>query len=140
MKEKKKAGEGERESHNEMVFSVLAAISELKGDAQNEAVQRMTLVHDAQRELGMDPRDDSQLTYNFAIKALEEEDNPRAIANELNIVNNLYNNTRYGVILEEVLRGIAQHVKDRYRLSWKDTWEIVRFYGPTMLKMHCFKT
>ena len=55
------------------------------------------------------------------------------------VVDRIYQYSQYASIVEDALREIAEHVKHRYRLSWPDTWEIVRFYGPTMLKLHCFK-
>jgi hypothetical protein len=86
---------------------------------------------------GMEPRNDSRLTFNYAISG--DEELPSTIANELVIVDKIYKTTQYGNLIEEVLRQIAAFVKKRYRLTWDDAWDITRFYGPTMLKLYCMK-
>ena len=101
-------------------------------------MQRVEWVHSAQRQYGMDPRNDSILTYKYAIGE-NEDDVPSAIAAELVFVDKLYKQTPYGRLLEDVLRGIADSMKRKYNLPWNETWEIVRFYGPTMLKLYCLK-
>lgn len=105
------------------------------------ALERVEWVHSAQRERGMEPRNDSILTYKYAMEELDDDDDdvPSSIAAELVFVDRLYKTTNYGRLLEDVLRGIADSMKRKYKLSWNDTWEIVRFYGPTMLKLYCFK-
>ena len=122
-----------------MKFNLSDAISALPETEQEEVRRRVELVHCLQRKYGMEPRDDSQLTLNYARGLLDEEDIPSSIANELVIVDAIHRLTPYPDLIEDVLREIAHHIRAKYRLNWRDTWEIVRFYGPTMLKLYCAK-
>ena len=126
-----------------MVFSVNAAIENLPPDAREDAIQKVELVHAAQRRLGMEPRDDSYLTFNYACGELDRDDSsayvPSTIANELFIVDRIHKETTYSHILEDAMREIAHVIRAQYRLDWVTTWEIVRFYGPTLIKLYCFK-
>lgn len=119
-----------------MPFDLTDAINTLSPSKRDLALQRVEWVHSAQRQYGMEPRNDSMLTYKYAI-GNEEDDLPSSIAKELVFVDQLYKKTEYGRIIEDVLRGIAESMKSKYKLPWTETWEIVRFYGPTMLKLYC---
>ena len=123
-----------------MPFNLTEAVNALPADERTCALNKIDLVRNAQRLLGMEPRNDSQLTFNYACGLLEEDDVPSAIANELVIVDKIYQSSPYAYIIEDVLREIAEHFKKKYGLPWPETWEMVRFYGPTMLKMYCIKT
>ena len=120
-----------------MGFDLIKSVNALPELERRAAWKRIASIHREQRELGMEPRNDSQLTFKYAIK--EIDDAPREIANELMVVDRIYNDTEYSAIIEDVLREIAHHIKRKYNLSWSDTWELVRFYGPTMLKLYCLK-
>lgn len=126
-----------------MVFSVNAAIENLPPEARENAIQKVELVHAAQRRLGMEPRDDSYLTFNYASGELDRDDSsayvPSTIANELFIVDRIHKETTYSQILEDTMRELAHDIRTQYRLDWVTTWDIVRFYGPTLIKLHCFK-
>ncbi len=126
-----------------MVFSVNAAIKNLPPEARENAIQKMELVHAAQRRLGMEPRDDSYLTFNYASGELDRDDSsayvPSTIANELFIVDRIHKETTYSQILEDTMRELAHDIRAQYRLDWVTTWDIVRFYGPTLIKLYCFK-
>lgn len=122
-----------------MPFDLTTSIDALSPTKREFALQRVGWVQSAQRQLGMEPRSDSILTYKYAIGDCEDDDVPSSIAAELVLVDELYKQTDYGRLLEDVLRGIAHSMKLKYKLSWTETWEIVRFYGPTMLKLYCFK-
>ena len=123
-----------------MPFDLTEALNTLPATEREHVSNKIELVHNAQRRLGMEPRNDSQLTFNYACGLLEEDDVPSTIASELVIVDKIFKETEYAAIIEDVLREIAHHFKFKYNLSWSDTWEMVRFYGPTMLKLHCIKT
>lgn len=125
-----------------MGFSVNAEVAKLSPSRKDEVTRRIDLVHAAQRRLGMDPRDDSMLTFNYANGVLDDDENllPSTVANELFIVDRIHKTTNYARIIEDVMREVAEHVRNKYRLSWTDTWEIVRFYVPTMLKLHCARS
>ena len=96
---------------------------------------RMFEVHELQRALNMEPRSDSKLTILYA----ENNTNMTAkeVAHELMSVDYIYKYTLYGELLEEYMRILAKKVKTQYKLSWSDTWEVVRFYAPTALKLQC---
>ena len=121
-------------------FNLHRELTKLSPDERKAAIHRIDMVHAAQRRLGMEPRTDSLLTFNFATRRLGSDDAPSAIANELFIVDAIHQNTEYPQLIEEVLREIAEFVRAKYKLDWTTTWEIVRFYGPTMLKLYCIKT
>ena len=106
----------------------------------NEQLMRISEVTDEQSKIGMVPRNDSILTYNYAISNIPDYMNDaKVIANELLIVDHIYQNTNYGSIIEDVMREIAEHFRFKYRLDWKVTWELVRFYIPDMLKLYCIR-
>jgi len=96
---------------------------------------RFKQVCDLQKSYGMTPRDDSILTQKYANKQIEGP--PEDIAKELFCVDYIYCNTIYGEIIEEYMRCLASLIKQKYKLSWNDTWEIVKFYGPDSLKLIC---
>lgn len=121
------------------MFSITQKLQCLPEDKRERATQRIRQIHTAQQRIGMIPRDDSVLTFKYAIEDPEVDDVPSSIANELYIVDMLYQKTSYGRILEPALREIAAYVKRRYRIPWGDVWNIVRFFGPTMLKLYCAK-
>ena len=124
-----------------MGFDLAEAVRLLPTEDQENAMRRIQTVQAAQRRLGMEPRNDSRLTFNYAVGLLEDaEDIPSAVANELVVVDRIFRETNYSSIVEAVLREIAAQVKQRYRISWTDTWDIVRFYGPVLVKLHCIKT
>jgi hypothetical protein len=121
-----------------MTFNLEDALANLDPAARTIARRRIGLVHAAQRRLGMEPRNDSQLTWKYGIGELEG-DVPSAIASELVVVNRLFCDTGYGAVLEEAMSAIAEHLRQKYRLSWTAVWEVTRFYAPSMLKMHFAK-
>lgn len=101
---------------------------------------RLEDVHTEQRKLGMSPRKDSLLTYNYAMSTTPDYfDSAQTVAKELVFVDYIYQNTRYADIIEEVMREIALHVRQRYRVNWTTAWDITRFYVPDMLKMYLLK-
>lgn len=122
-----------------MPFDLAKSLASLPQNEQLRVTQRLELVFAAQRRLGMEPRNDSQLTWKYANNELDEDEAPSAIANELCIVDSLFKETSYSDIIEDVLRELANHIKGKYKLNWTDTWELTRFYGPTMLKLYCYK-
>ena len=103
---------------------------------------RLEAVHCEQRRLGMEPRADSRLALQFASGTCEQEYQTAAqVAEELVLVDRIYKTTLYGEIIEETMRAIANRIKREYRvIPWAVVWEIVRFYVPTMLKIHCMLT
>ena len=121
-----------------MPFDLAKSVTLLPEERQPRVKQRIELVVAAQRRLGMEPRNDSQLTWSYAIGALDDDHVPSAIANELLTVDLIFNTTPYATIIEDALREIAHHIKYKYKLSWTDTWDITRFYGPSMLKLYCY--
>jgi len=104
------------------------------------ASDRLQCVMNAQKRLGMNPREDSTLTYRFAVgEAPEYMNDPLRVARELVIVDRIYKHTTYGLIIQDVMRGIAYYLKEQYSISWTQAWDVTRFYAPTMLKMYCVK-
>ena len=122
-----------------MAFDLTKALQELSPEDRSVATRRIELVHAAQRRLGMEPRNDSRLTYNYATGTLDDDEVPSAIASELVVVDNVFKNTNYASIVEEVMREVANHIKYKYKLSWNVAWEMTRFYAPTMLKLYCLR-
>ena len=121
-----------------MVFELDHALALFSADhTKHRSIQaRVQAVQAAQRCLGMEPRNDSRLTYLYAVGDCMAHEPPSVIAHELVTVDTIYRETEYGQIIEDVLRELAAHLRRTYALSWTDTWDIVRFYGPTMLKLY----
>lgn len=122
-----------------MPFDLTESIDALSPTRRNVASERVAWVQSVQRQLGMEPRNDSLLTYKYAIGEVNDDDVPSTIAKELVFVDELYRTSNYGAILEEALRAIAEAMKRKYNLPWAETWEVVRFYGPTMIKLYCVR-
>ena len=67
-------------------------------------------------------------------------DVPSSIANELVFVDMICKKTTYCAIIEYAMRIIAFKIKRKYNnLTWTDTWDITRFYVPSMLKLYCIR-
>lgn len=95
--------------------------------------ERVTLVHQWQRYYNMEPRSDSRLTEMFARGEVQMY--PDQVARELLATDCIFKYTLYGELIEEFLRRVAAILKEQHGLSWSATWNIVRFYGPTALKL-----
>ena len=97
---------------------------------------RRALLHAWQRYYGMEPRNDSHLTQQFVRGMLPVPAD--RVARELVATDFVFKHTLYGEVIEVFLRKVAQRLRRRVRpLSWKATWEIVRFYGPIALRLMC---
>ena len=88
-----------------------------------------------QKMFGMEPRNDSVLTEKYAKG--ETERDAMSIVTELICVDYIYRETLYDCLLEDYMRILAGFLKNKYKLTWTDTWNIVRFYGPESLKIMC---
>lgn len=97
--------------------------------------QRIACVHAWQRQLGMEPRDDSKLTQLYADGHVCMH--PAEVARELLATDYIYKHTLYGEVIEAFLRRLADRLRARHALTWTATWNIVRFYGPIALKLMC---
>lgn len=112
---------------------------------ENERRVRTKDVQDWQLAYGMQPREDSKLTDLYARGLLDAALTADSVARELVATDFLYKNTLYPEILEDFLRGVANRCKrENPSLTWNQVWEIVRFYGPDVLKLmmctHCCVT
>ena len=110
--------------------------------ASDAARERVDAVHAAQRARGMEPRGDSRLTQLFAdgvadaVYASADD-----VAHELCVVDHIFRTTLYGEIIEDVMRRVAHELREATgrRLSWPDTWQVVRAHVPTLLKLHSLR-
>jgi hypothetical protein len=87
----------------------------------------------------MEPRNDSRLTELFCKNQLSPEWTADVVARELVATDFIYKHTLYGEVIEDFMRGVAHKLREKYRLSWTTTWEIVRFYAPFALKLLCLE-
>lgn len=101
-------------------------------EGRKDLVQRWQLFYN------MTPRSDSRLTHLFANQELDPCVTADQVARELLATDFIYKNTLYGEVIEEFMRGVADELRRvNPDLAWKDTWDIVRFYGPHALKLMC---
>lgn len=108
--------------------------------AADAEFRRVREVQTHQRVHGMHPRDDSALTLMYARQELDAEVFPSAstVAEELVIVDHIYQTTLYGELLEGVMRLIKAKAHRMYpAIPVPQLWAIVRLYVPTFLKLHC---
>ena len=97
-------------------------------------------VHTWQRHYGMEPRNDSRLTQQYAVGALGAT-TASEVARELVATDYIYKATLYGEVIEGFMRHVANDLRAKYPdLSWGACWEIVRFYGPIALKLICVES
>jgi len=82
----------------------------------------------------MEPRNDSHLTKLY-IEGNLPGMSADQVARELVATEFLYQYTLYGCVLEGFLRRVACSIQHEYDISWKETWNIVRFYGPIAMKL-----
>lgn len=101
--------------------------------------ERQQSVHDWQRFYNMDPRQDSRLTDLFCKNSLPAEWTAKTVARELMATDFIYKNTLYGELIEDFMRAVALRLRERHSITWKATWDIVRFYAPTALKLLCLE-
>lgn len=115
-------------------------LAERTASLTEEQAKRLQKVKDEQLRIGMTPRNDSILTYNFAIRDVPDYlDDAKTVAHELAIVDFIHKNTKYGELIEDVMREVASHICSKYRLDWTTTWKLTRFYVPDMLKLYCVR-
>jgi hypothetical protein len=100
-------------------------------------LERLRLLQEAQISLGMDPRNDSQLTLKFMRGEVEEDEHQ--VARWLFNADRIHKETSYSSILEESMREIASILKRDTGIPWKVVWDIVRFYAPPMLRLYCVR-
>lgn len=98
--------------------------------------ERVREVREWQAVYGMVPREDSVLTDRYARR--EVGMTAREVAAELAATDFVYKNTLYGEVIEAFMRGVAARLREEHpSLSWKATWNVVKFYGPPSLKLMC---
>jgi hypothetical protein len=103
----------------------------------DEGEARLNEVREAQCKLNMTPRSDSRLTQMYARGELPTYMTANVVARELMCTDFIYKNTLYGEVIEEYMRLVAARLRSTYDLSWKATWDLVRFYAPIALKLMC---
>ena len=97
-------------------------------------------IHDLQRIRGMEPRHDSRLTEQFVNGVCDPVyQTVHDVVDELVMVDRIHRTTLYPDVIEEVLRDLALCVRKKTNLSWTQTWDVVKFYGPTLLKLHMIR-
>lgn len=100
----------------------------------------MNEIHELQKKVGMNPREDSRLTRQYAEGCADPEfASVQDVVHELYIVDGIFRTTLYGEVIEDVMRRVADQLRERYRVTWTVAWDIVRFYVPTMLKLHMLR-
>ena len=117
------------------MFDIYQKLSELPECIRKPTEDRINEVHEQQRRMGMTPRTDSELTWKYAM--CDIDDTSENVANELVFVDEIFKKTRYTLIEHDALRLLAHDIRRKYKLGWKDTWNIAARYGPTVLKMQC---
>ncbi len=95
--------------------------------------ERMCELETLQKMYGMEPRKDSYLSKMYA--NYETDLCALDVVKELISVDYIYKNTLYGEMIQDYMRELAKLIKENYNLTWTQTWEIVRFYGPDSLKL-----
>ena len=107
-------------------------------DIENDVI---ATIHGLQRtRYGMEPRADSHLTRAFARGDADPEYRSAGdVAQELYMVDRIYQTTLDDVLVEETMRLVAASLVHEDRLKWGDAWSIVRAYVPSMLKMYAMR-
>jgi hypothetical protein len=106
---------------------------ECKNEEMDEHTTRRNEVHFYQKQLNMEPRNDSALTEMYARGEIYMS--APEVARELMATDFIYKTTLYGEVIEEFMREVAMNVRELYGLSWTATWDIVRVYAPLALKL-----
>ena len=79
-------------------------------------------------------RDDSRLAFMWAKSqcGLSAEE----VVDELYFVDQLYSDARFKDDVETNMRRIAEALKNRYKLTWSETWDLTKKYGSDLLKIN----
>lgn len=93
---------------------------------------RKTELEQLLQKNGMELRDDSRLAHNYIVNGGDVV----LTAHELLCTNFLFQNTNYPSLCQEGLRFLANEMRQRYNLPWKQTWNIVREYGVPAMKFY----
>ena len=83
---------------------------------------------------GFKIRDDSRLAFMWAMNqcGLSAEQ----VVDELYFVDSLYKNNCFKSEIETNMRRIAQALKNKYKLTWCETWNLTKKYGSDLLKFN----
>ena len=120
--------------------SVSVYIENLPTSVRNVAQERVAEVYRIQRQFGMEPRDDSILTIQYATGQLSSQVSAESIAKELIIVDRIHKETAYSTILEETMRKVTNFMHQRFpHIMWGDLWKITRIYLPEIIKLYCIR-
>jgi len=83
-------------------------------------------------------RDDSRLAFLWATGRLDPTWDAGEVCHEMMSMQFICANTCYNEVSQPFLRCLANGFKKKYKLkSWSTTWNIVREYGPDILKLIC---
>lgn len=100
-----------------------------------EQLARLHELHAWQHHYNMTPRSDSKLTDLFVAGQLRQSADE--VARELMATDFIFQHTLYGELSPEFFRAVAHRLRSKHNLSWKATWDVVRFYAPLALKLLC---
>ena len=113
-----------------MTFSMRDEIAKRPLSADGE--QRKGMLQLILSNNGMELRDDSALAYKYICNGGDVH----LIAHEIMCTHFLFQYTRYDEICQTHLRPMAESLRERYQLPWKQTWSIVREYAIPALKLY----
>ena len=112
-------------------FSVEENLQQLVGEAHADACRRL---EDLRLMLNGRPlRDDSRLAFEYAVGNIDRPIHD--VAQEILLVDDIFNKTAYGKTVEGLLKDVAARIQNDKNISWKQTWSIVRRFGPTVFKL-----
>lgn len=90
------------------------------------------------REYGRRVRDDSRLAFHACTGSIQRP--VEEIIAEMATMQWISENTDYQAFCEVSLRKMADRAKATYGIrNWKPVWEVVRYYGPDLVKLHMVK-
>ena len=119
-------------------FSLKRSVAELAEPWRGEVRARLEYLERILYSYSFELRDDSRLAFLWATGRLHCSWDAMEVCHEMMSIQFICANTLYTDLSQPFLRCLAKGLKEKYKLkSWSTTWNIVREYGPDILKLIC---
>jgi hypothetical protein len=123
-----------------MPSNTFSLARELQGCSEMQRMlfeMRIRDIASRQRQNGMEPRDDSMLTWKHINQFPQSHPSDIDVAKELVAVHFIHNHTAYRNINEAMMRSFAGDLVQNHNFFWGDAYQLARKYVPDMVKLFC---
>ena len=129
-------------------FSISKELVKCTEEQKAVLERRIESITTLQRKNGMEPRDDSLLTWTHvcqeeslscdAVNVQKTYDTcATVVVKELLAVDYIYKNSDYKALLERTMRTAAANLVHEHGVQWGDAYALCRKYITPMMKLYC---